>query len=129
MRNKKSQSAQNVALILPQTTAGEALHRYTALFDLAPVGYFILDEHGLIRQANLSGAALLGGERTWLYGKPFERFVAQDDLPRFGAFFIGPWETRKNRACEIKVLKRDQGSRHVHIEAVEFPGLPGEEKE
>ena len=40
------------------------LEKYTDLYDFAPVGYFSLDEQGRILEVNLTGAALLGVERS-----------------------------------------------------------------
>src|ERR1035438_7816387 len=37
-----------------------ALEKYTDLYDFAPVGYFSIDESGVILEANLTTTALLG---------------------------------------------------------------------
>ena len=42
------------------------LEKYTDLYDFAPVGYFSVDEQGRILEVNLTGAALLGVERSLL---------------------------------------------------------------
>ena len=49
--------------------------RYFDLYDLAPVGYFTLSEQGLILEANLTGAKLLGVARGALVKQPLSRFV------------------------------------------------------
>jgi len=38
----------------------EAHKRYYAFFDMAPVPYFVIDEKGIIREANLRGSELAG---------------------------------------------------------------------
>ncbi len=54
----------------------EASHRnYLELYDFAPVGYFTLDQTGLIVQANLTSAALLGVTRSQLIHQSFSQFV------------------------------------------------------
>lgn len=53
--------------------------RYFTLYDLAPVGYLVLDEQGLILEANLAAAKLLGADRAELEGKPFSRFLSGND--------------------------------------------------
>ena len=45
------------------------------------MGYFTLSDAGLILEVNLTGAALLGVDRSALPGQPFSRFIvsgAQD---------------------------------------------------
>ena len=54
------------------------LEQYTDLYDFAPVGYFTLDFDGAIRAANLTGAGLLGIERSRLIGRQFETFIAAE---------------------------------------------------
>ncbi len=53
--------------------------RYFDLYDLAPVGYFSLDETGLIEEANLTAASLLGVTKGALAKKPLSRFIAPED--------------------------------------------------
>ena len=52
--------------------------RYAELYDRAPVGYATLDEHGVVIEINLTGAALLGRERDQLIGVRFAAVAVQD---------------------------------------------------
>jgi len=60
--------------------AGQA--RYFDLYDLAPVSYFTISDRGLIVEANLTAASLLGVPRTALTGRPFSRFISREDQDR-----------------------------------------------
>jgi PAS domain S-box-containing protein len=57
--------------------------RYFDLYDLAPVGYFMLDENGLIVEANLTGANLLGVPRAVLLKQPLSRFIVGEDADSY----------------------------------------------
>jgi hypothetical protein len=47
---------QNAELQAARDEAETALEKYTDLYDFAPVGYFSLDQAGLILEVNLTGA-------------------------------------------------------------------------
>jgi PAS domain S-box-containing protein len=53
--------------------------RYFELYDLAPVGYVTLSEAGLIAEANLAAATLLGVPRGELVRQAFTRYIHRDD--------------------------------------------------
>ncbi len=70
---------QNEELRRTQEELEVARTRYFDLYDLAPVGYFTLSEHGLILVANLTAARLLGVERAALVKHLLSRFVLRED--------------------------------------------------
>ena len=57
--------------------------RYFELFNLAPVGYGLLDLHGVIREVNEAAARLLGEPAARLVGRPLVSFVAAPDRREF----------------------------------------------
>ena len=63
------------------------LEKYTDLYDFAPVGYLTLDHEGVIREANLTGASLLGVARSALVNRRFGFFVSPADRPGFQCFY------------------------------------------
>ena len=70
---------QNEELRRTQIDLEEAKARYFDLYDLAPVGYCTLGASGLVQQANLTLATLLGVTRPALVGQPLSRFIAPQD--------------------------------------------------
>jgi signal transduction histidine kinase len=70
---------QNQELRLAQAELDAARARYLDLYDLAPVGYVTLSDQGLILEANLTVATLLGVSRGALVTQPFSSFVLADD--------------------------------------------------
>jgi len=62
----------------------EAAHiRYSDLYNLAPVGYCMLNEHGLILDANLTAAMLLGVAHGALLQQPLARFICSEDHDQY----------------------------------------------
>ena len=54
---------QNEELKKGPIQAAESREKYVDLYDFAPVGYFSFDRNGVITEANLTGASLVGVER------------------------------------------------------------------
>src|SRR5690349_8664173 len=63
--------------------ARDEAERFTDLYDFAPVGYVALDSAGTILSVNLTGARILGIERSRLLGRPLENFLAEVTRPAF----------------------------------------------
>jgi PAS domain S-box-containing protein len=76
-------SAQNSQLIETQRALEESRDRYVDLYDFAPIGYMTISPSGIIREINLTGAALLRKERGKIIGLPFNAFLTSTDKPRF----------------------------------------------
>ena len=74
-------------LLRAQLMMKELRDRYTNFFDLAPVGCLTLGSEAMIDELNLTGAALLGGERNNLLHKRFADFVAPEDIGHWNQYF------------------------------------------
>ncbi len=77
---------QNAELQKARNELETALENYTDLYDFAPAGYFTLAASGTIRQVNLTGARLVGIERSRLVGQSFGVLVSAAARPAFNAF-------------------------------------------
>jgi len=85
----------------------EALvEKYTDLYDFAPAGYFSVDEQGRILEANLTGAALLGVERSRLINLRLPRFVVSTSQPIFQAFLERVFAGTGKQVCEAALLRQ-----------------------
>jgi len=69
---------QNEELLRVQEDLAVSRNNYSELYDFAPVGYFIFDSCGMIREVNLTGAQLLGIERSLLVSRPFAGFISDE---------------------------------------------------
>ncbi|MFH0871337.1 MAG: PAS domain-containing protein, partial [bacterium] len=92
---------QNEELQRTRAQVEALLAQYTDLYDFAPVGYFTLDRDGTIRQVNLTGARLLGVERSGLVNRRFGLFVSADSRPAFNAFLKKVFESQAKETCEL----------------------------
>ncbi|UCF90183.1 MAG: PAS domain S-box protein [Desulfobacterales bacterium] len=106
---------QNEELNRAQTELEQSRRRYYELYELAPVGYFTLDRKGLILEANLTAADLLGIERSGLTHEPFAKFVAPADQGAFQAHCQKVHETGSRQACDLKLIKKNATPFHAQL--------------
>ena len=69
---------QNEELRQSRTQAEEVRDRYVDLYDFAPVGYFTIDEHGRVVEANLTGCQMLKVERQKPISFEYDGIYFQD---------------------------------------------------
>ncbi len=91
--------------------------RYFDLYELAPVGYLTLSEKGLVREANLAVATMLGVTRQALVGKPISRLILGEDQDLFYLFRKKLYTADKPQACELRLVKKDGSASWVHLAA------------
>jgi len=101
------------------------LEKYTDLYDFAPVGYFSMDEQGLILEVNLTGAALLGVERSRLINRRLQRFVASMSRPVFLAFLEKVFAEPGKQVCEASLLNEDGTPFWADLQAASAASLRG----
>jgi PAS domain-containing protein len=61
--------------------------KFSSIYNLAPLGYFILNNYGIIEEVNNAGAALIQGGKAGLMGKRMAQFVAPEFTDVFYCFF------------------------------------------
>jgi len=108
---------QNEELLQARAEVEAILGQYTDLYDFAPVGYFTLGRDGAIRRVNLTGARLLGVERSGLVNRRFGLFVSADSRPAFNAFLKRVFESQAKETCELALRKEPNDPLWAHIEA------------
>jgi PAS domain S-box-containing protein len=101
------------------------LEKYTDLYDFAPAGYFSLDERGRILEVNLTGAAMLGVERSRLINGLLPRFLAPASQPDFLAFLQRVFVGTGKQVCEVQLSKQGAGVSWASIHGVSAISLNG----
>ena len=90
---------QNAELQKTRDELEVSLEKITDLYDFAPVGYFSIDESGVILEANLKSAALLGMERAGLVNRSVLPIMSPASRPVFLAFLKRACNGTKDQEC------------------------------
>lgn len=94
------------------TTSREMLEleraHYRALFELAPVAYFVTDAQGVIRHANRAASALLRVRQNGLRGKPIAVFVPERTRRRFRDRLSTLESARSDIRLRLRLRARDR---------------------
>jgi hypothetical protein len=77
---------QNEELLLAKSTALDASHKYSELYDFAPSGYFTISKESKIIDLNLCGAQMLGKERSRLKNALLRFFISVETKPIYNFF-------------------------------------------
>ncbi len=107
---------QNEELRRAQEALEASRARYFDLFDLAPIGYLTLSEHGLVVEANLTAARLLGVERQRLVKEPLTHFIVKEDQDTYYLHRKRLFETGAPQVCELRLLRGDSSSFWTRLE-------------
>ena len=94
---------QNEELRRSQGETAAACAKYADLYDFAPIGYFTFDPQGIILEANLTGARLLGAEPGSLLHTPFVSHVAPAFRPEFTAHLCQVFATQARQFCTLEL--------------------------
>jgi PAS domain S-box-containing protein len=116
---------QNEELRRAQAEIDAARARYFDLYDLAPAGYCTLSEEGLILEANLTLATLLGLARAALLQQPVSRFVLGEDQDIYYLHHRKLFETLEAQDCDLRLLKPDGAPFWAHFEGTAARGDDG----
>jgi PAS domain S-box-containing protein len=81
--------------------------RFVDLYDFAPVGYLTVSENGLILEANLTAAAMLGVTRKSLLNKLLTGFILPADQDIYYRHRKALFETGAQQTCELRLLQSD----------------------
>lgn len=116
---------QNEELRKAQIELEESHKKYADLYDFAPVSYFTLDKNSLILEANLTGAALLGIERSRLIEKPFSSFIEKEHQERFYLHLRKVLDKSGRQTSEIRLRKKDGTEFYAFVESIQVTDLQG----
>lgn len=91
--------------------------KYFDLYDLAPVGYFTVSDQGVILEANLAAAELLGMVRSALFGRKFSVFISPADRGTWVAQRTQLDEKETQHSWDMRMQRADGTLFWAHLEA------------
>jgi two-component system, cell cycle sensor histidine kinase and response regulator CckA len=116
---------QNEELRRTQAEIEASQARYFDLYDMAPVGYFTLSAQGLILEANLTAANMLGVGRSHLVRQPLTRFILREDQNIYYGHRKQLFETSVPQVCELRMLSANAAPFWVQMDATVVRGTGG----
>ncbi|MFP4559877.1 MAG: ATP-binding protein [Thiohalorhabdus sp.] len=99
-----------------------ARDRYRDLFQQAPVGYLILDNHGHILEANWQATELLGVSRGVVEERPFSEYIAADSQDAWFLHRRALAREGGRQATELVLAPAGDQRRVVRVETVPEAG-------
>jgi PAS domain S-box-containing protein len=100
--------------------------RYFNLYDLAPVGYCTISEQGVILEANLTAATLLGVTKGEIVRQSLTCFIVREDQDtyyRLRQQLIGTGVPQK---CDLRLYRKDAAPFWARLEVIASKDADGE---
>jgi len=109
---------QNRELREAQQQLEETRDCYADLYDFAPVNYISLDEDGIIKNINLTGASMLGEVRSNIVERPFSKWICKYDLEVFTNHLNEALKSNKKLTAEVSMKNGSGDILEVMIESI-----------
>ncbi|MDP9254812.1 MAG: ATP-binding protein [Verrucomicrobiota bacterium] len=111
---------QNEELGKSRTQAEQLQSRYFGHFDLAPVGMIRLDENGIVLEANILGAQMLGIDRIRLHSAKvaFTVHLMRDSRKIFQSHLKNALASGEMESCEISLRGKTGAETLVRMQSI-----------
>ncbi len=117
---------QNEELRRVQLELENSRDRFALLYNSAPVGYLTLDTEGVIREANLTAARLLGLDRRALLEEKLSRFLAAESQDEFYLHRQRAFRVPGMHRCDLQMQRSDGEMFSGRLESIAEPAGPGQ---
>src|ERR1700761_6640118 len=77
--------------------------KFAGIYDLAPMGYFILDKAGIINEVNNAGMGLMETAKGRIVKARLQNFVAAEYSDTYHRFYREMLNTGKKENCQLKM--------------------------
>jgi PAS domain S-box-containing protein len=116
---------QNRDLREAQTEIEQSRNRYADLFELAPLAYVSFDRRGVVLEANMTAATLMGRKRDEVSGFPFTALVQLRETQTFYLHLEACARSQSRVTGELQILVRNRAV-FLHVVTMPQSGDAGE---
>lgn len=114
---------QNDELKTSYLTLDQERAKFVGLYDLAPVGYFILDYLGIIDETNQNGVDLLKVSKKSIIRQRFQSFIAQRSWKDFYNFLHRMQSSDGKQSAEIRLQLPGEETIYTRMEGIAISGI------
>jgi PAS domain S-box-containing protein len=108
---------QNNELLKCQVELDASKTRYFDLYDTAPIGYFSVDDEGMIIECNLTLANMLNTTRNFIVKSPFSKFIEKDNQDIYYKFRKELIASQETLSCELQIKTSNNAQIWVQLTA------------
>ena len=109
---------QNEELKYANAQSEDSLSKYYELYNLAPIGYFTVNEQGKILEVNQASTDLLKVKKLHLLNNYFQNYIAEDCLSLFKTFRMKILKSKAKQNCEIRLLRKGKDQFYAQITGI-----------
>lgn len=109
---------QNEELRVSSNIIEEQRHKFAGLYALAPVGYLLLDNFGIIDEINDTGLKMLETGKRFANNRKFESFIQPEDISLFSTFLQRVLSRKTRQSCQLTLITPKGNKLHTQIEGI-----------
>ncbi|MFD2147378.1 PAS domain-containing protein [Mucilaginibacter antarcticus] len=95
--------------------------KFESIYDLAPIGYFILNNQGIIEEVNAAGVKMLRAGRAAIKLKMLQAFVSEEHTDKFYRFYRRLVTSHDQQSCQLKLITHEGQNLYVLLEGRAVP--------
>lgn len=109
---------QNNELRLTNIELDKQKSKFLGIFNLAPVGYVLLDHAGVIKDVNDAGISLLAFTKFKIVGRRLQNFISPIDSEAYSRFLLQILKAEKLQSCVLEMKSGNGKILHIQVEGI-----------
>ena len=97
--------------------------KFSGIYNIAPVGYFVLDKSGIILDVNNAGAALLERSKADVIGYRMESFITGKSSGGFYRFYMKMLSSNTAQRCNAEFKLANGKLLHAQLEGITIQAI------